>query len=269
MLAAAYCVRQHPVVTFWRRLTRDLREHRKPPLVLVRRGLALLRDQRRVVAHAVAPRLRGGHAGRGPRPAGHTGPVSSFWPVRLAQPDRRTCGPSVLVSLLMLESEDYRERVLRGGPEAARARFAAEVLGGAPQHQPGRRLARAPPAALGARPRHRARGRWPGTSGAGPATCSLPRRRAAAYDLLVSSLRPRPHPGLRRQPLDAPARRAGRRPLTTASSPATSRRRGDGRASPASEWLDGRLEGCGGWRVPWAVVTPLRRQRGRGRRTPA
>ena len=53
LLAAAYCVRQHPLVTFWRRLTRDLREHRKPPLVLVRRGLALMRDQRRVVAHAV------------------------------------------------------------------------------------------------------------------------------------------------------------------------------------------------------------------------
>jgi uridine kinase len=53
LLAAAYCVRQHPMVTFWRRLTRDLREHRKPPLVLVRRGLALLRDQRNVVAHAV------------------------------------------------------------------------------------------------------------------------------------------------------------------------------------------------------------------------
>ena len=52
-LAAAYCVRQHPMVTFWRRLTRDLREHRKPPLVLVRRGLALMHDQRRVVSHAV------------------------------------------------------------------------------------------------------------------------------------------------------------------------------------------------------------------------
>ena len=48
------CLRQHPLVTFWRRLTRDLREHRKPPLVLVRRGLALMRDQQRVVAHAVA-----------------------------------------------------------------------------------------------------------------------------------------------------------------------------------------------------------------------
>ena len=54
VLAAAYCVRQHPMVTFWRRLTRDLREHRKPPLVLLRRGLALMRDQKRVVAHAVA-----------------------------------------------------------------------------------------------------------------------------------------------------------------------------------------------------------------------
>jgi uridine kinase len=53
LLASAYCVRQHHMVTFWRRLTRDLREHRKPPLVLVRRGLALMRDQQRVVAHAV------------------------------------------------------------------------------------------------------------------------------------------------------------------------------------------------------------------------
>jgi uridine kinase len=53
LLAAAYCVRQHPMVTFWRRLTRDLREHRKPPMVLLRRGLALMRDQQRVVAHAV------------------------------------------------------------------------------------------------------------------------------------------------------------------------------------------------------------------------
>jgi len=52
LLAAAYCVRQHPLITFWRRLTRDLREHRKPPLVLLRRGMALMRAQRRVVGHA-------------------------------------------------------------------------------------------------------------------------------------------------------------------------------------------------------------------------
>jgi uridine kinase len=54
LLADAVCVTQHPAVTFWRRLTRDLREHRKPPPVLVRRGLRLAREQRSVVAHAVA-----------------------------------------------------------------------------------------------------------------------------------------------------------------------------------------------------------------------
>ena len=54
VLAAALCLRQHPLVTFWRRLTRDLREHRKPPLVLLRRGWALMRDQRHVIADAVA-----------------------------------------------------------------------------------------------------------------------------------------------------------------------------------------------------------------------
>lgn len=53
LLAAAYCITQHPLVTFWRRLSRDLREHRKPPLVLLRRGYALARDQQRVVSHAL------------------------------------------------------------------------------------------------------------------------------------------------------------------------------------------------------------------------
>ncbi len=78
VLAAALCLRQHPLVTFWRRLTRDLREHRKPPLVLLRRGWALMRDQRRVIAEAAAQgcdvvttreaaaRIRGlGHSGSG------------------------------------------------------------------------------------------------------------------------------------------------------------------------------------------------------------
>lgn len=49
LLAAAYCITQHPLVTFTRRLQRDLRHHRKPPMVLVRRGLALMRDQRAIV----------------------------------------------------------------------------------------------------------------------------------------------------------------------------------------------------------------------------
>ncbi len=50
VLAAAYCVRNHRWLTFCRRLLRDLREHRKPPLVLWRRGLALCRDEPRLVA---------------------------------------------------------------------------------------------------------------------------------------------------------------------------------------------------------------------------
>lgn len=49
LLAAAICVRHHRLVTFARRLQRDLREHRKPAWVLLRRGLLLLRDEPRVV----------------------------------------------------------------------------------------------------------------------------------------------------------------------------------------------------------------------------
>jgi uridine kinase len=54
LLADAVCVRNHRLLTFWRRLARDLRERRKPPLVLLRRGLRLLRDEPGVVAHAEA-----------------------------------------------------------------------------------------------------------------------------------------------------------------------------------------------------------------------
>jgi uridine kinase len=54
LLADAICVRNRRLVTFWRRLTRDLREHRKPPLILLRRGWLLMRAEPDVVAHAVA-----------------------------------------------------------------------------------------------------------------------------------------------------------------------------------------------------------------------
>lgn len=49
VLADALCLRLRPVVTFWRRLARDLSESRKPPLTLVRRGLGLMRDEPRLV----------------------------------------------------------------------------------------------------------------------------------------------------------------------------------------------------------------------------
>ncbi|MFC0627338.1 ATP-binding protein [Kribbella deserti] len=54
LLAAAICIRHHRVVTFVRRLQRDLREHRKPAPVLLRRGLLLLTDEPRVVRRCLA-----------------------------------------------------------------------------------------------------------------------------------------------------------------------------------------------------------------------
>jgi uridine kinase len=53
VLGDAVCVHNSRLTTFWRRLTRDLRESRKPPWVLVRRGVALLRAEPAVVRRAV------------------------------------------------------------------------------------------------------------------------------------------------------------------------------------------------------------------------
>ena len=54
LLAAAYCVHHHRFTTFVWRLLRDLSERRKPPWTLVRRGIALMRDEPRVVARQEA-----------------------------------------------------------------------------------------------------------------------------------------------------------------------------------------------------------------------
>jgi uridine kinase len=54
VLADALCLVHRPHVTFWRRLVRDLREGRKAPLTLVRRGLALRRQEPAIVARQVA-----------------------------------------------------------------------------------------------------------------------------------------------------------------------------------------------------------------------
>ncbi|MFK4088682.1 uridine kinase [Kribbella sp. NPDC020789] len=53
LLAAAFCVRHHRLVTFVRRFQRDLREHRKPPFTLLRRGLLLLRDDPQVIRRCI------------------------------------------------------------------------------------------------------------------------------------------------------------------------------------------------------------------------
>ncbi len=54
MLHSAWCVHHRPTVTFARRLLRDLRERRKPPGVLVRRGWVLMRDEPRIVQRQTA-----------------------------------------------------------------------------------------------------------------------------------------------------------------------------------------------------------------------
>jgi uridine kinase len=54
MLHSAWCVHHRPAVTFARRLLRDLRERRKPPTVLVRRGWVLMRDEPGIVARQTA-----------------------------------------------------------------------------------------------------------------------------------------------------------------------------------------------------------------------
>ena len=61
LLADALCLRRHPLVTFARRLLRDVAERRKPLPVILRRSWALLRADRDVVAGQVA---------RGARPVG-------------------------------------------------------------------------------------------------------------------------------------------------------------------------------------------------------
>ncbi len=58
LLADAVCVHNPRLLTFWRRLARDLRERRKPPWVLVRRGVSLLRHDLDVVDRARAAGCR-------------------------------------------------------------------------------------------------------------------------------------------------------------------------------------------------------------------
>jgi uridine kinase len=54
ILADAIVVKRAPWKNFLRRLARDLAERRKAPHTLVRRGLALMRREKQVVAHQLA-----------------------------------------------------------------------------------------------------------------------------------------------------------------------------------------------------------------------
>jgi uridine kinase len=54
VLHSAWCVHHRPAVTFVRRLARDLKERRKPPATLVRRGLTLMRAEPDIVRRQTA-----------------------------------------------------------------------------------------------------------------------------------------------------------------------------------------------------------------------
>lgn len=54
VLADAIALTHRPAVTFVRRLARDLREARKPPVTLLRRGWSLMRAEPAIVARQVA-----------------------------------------------------------------------------------------------------------------------------------------------------------------------------------------------------------------------
>lgn len=54
VLAGAYALRRPRGVTFARRLVRDLREHRKPPATLLRRGVRLYRAESRILTRQAA-----------------------------------------------------------------------------------------------------------------------------------------------------------------------------------------------------------------------
>ena len=161
LLAAAYCVRQHPLVTFWRRLTRDLRERRKPPLVLVRRGLALMRDQRRVVADAVA---------KGCRPVT---PDEAYAEItRLADHDRRW----------LTAGADWAAR--SGGARAAGPDAPAEptclVVGADARSTRSTPSGRPDRGRASTRGRSRCTGRSPSPRGRRTAACSCPGRASSA-----------------------------------------------------------------------------------------
>ncbi|KRE43777.1 uridine kinase family protein [Knoellia sp. Soil729] len=54
ILHSAWCISHRPFVTFVRRLARDLKERRKSPTVLMRRGLGLMRAEPEVIRRQVA-----------------------------------------------------------------------------------------------------------------------------------------------------------------------------------------------------------------------
>ncbi|MBO0842461.1 MAG: hypothetical protein J2O46_04690 [Nocardioides sp.] len=116
LLAGAFCVAQRPVVTFWRRLARDLRERRKAPSVLVRRGFALMRTQRQIVADMAAKgcTVVTPHEGYAAvrRLLATTAEPRLPWGPTLRQPDDVSCGATSVVVAHMLREPAYARATL-------------------------------------------------------------------------------------------------------------------------------------------------------------
>ena len=51
LLAQAICLKRRRIVSFWFRLTRDIKERRKPIPTLIRRGWALMREEPALIQH--------------------------------------------------------------------------------------------------------------------------------------------------------------------------------------------------------------------------
>lgn len=126
LMASAFCLEQPPALTFWRRLVRDLREHRKPPRVLLARGVALMREQRAFVRRAVAL----GCIPAAPEEVRHRvqmlgeetfgQPIDHAWADHVLaqvgpQPDSRSCGAACLVVARMLRDPTWADAVLARG----------------------------------------------------------------------------------------------------------------------------------------------------------
>jgi hypothetical protein len=184
----------------------------------------------------------------------------------LVQPDSRSCGASALVVARLLEDEEYAAWLAQGTVDDIRDRFRSEVL---TTHRrtnrpglrmgyrlgPGRLLRLPWPRALGTQPwaaadqlsdrrRRDHRVRWVRAG-----------RRETAYDELVRAVRNLPAPvyvGSPRLPRHVVLAIQNEGPALRVYDPASGHRVSITR----TDFAAGKLRGCGGWPVPWAVVTP-------------
>lgn len=129
LLASAFCLDQPPTLTFWRRLVRDLRERRKPPRVLLARGVALMREQRAFVRRAVALGCTPATPEEVRQRVQMLGteaveqPTDRTWAERVLtqvgpQPDSRSCGAACLVVARMLRDPTWADAVLARGSDS-------------------------------------------------------------------------------------------------------------------------------------------------------